>query len=259
VDGRCRSFSCLGGVSSNTSKKCIYLEVHASNALSSALSAEIKDNIEIEHGLLERANLLWKIFEKIFGSSNDKISSSTNILENIPSSYIHIDQDQEEQLIDQKEKVKSVSLGKLDGPVFQTRVSNFGRTKDTLAKEGDCSTSTSNVDDYDDTDDEYDDQEHLLEFQKLIRKHMKLQKRHGDLLCSHEKIIESYALLESTHDVMITMVKFSQPHTCTCAPHSIDLSCANSGCSQAKPSRDEHVIVKTCYSLIASENDELKR
>jgi hypothetical protein len=111
----------------------------------------------------------------------------------------------------------------------------------------------------DDIDDEYDNQELLLEFQKLISKHMKLQKRHEDLICSHEKLIESYALLEATHKVMVTMVKFSQPHTCTCAPHSIDLSCANSYCSQAKPSCDEHVLIKTCDSLIASENNELKR
>jgi hypothetical protein len=39
-------------------KKCIYLEAYASNALSSTLSAEIKDEIEMEYGLLERANLL---------------------------------------------------------------------------------------------------------------------------------------------------------------------------------------------------------
>jgi hypothetical protein len=54
VDGRCRPFSCLGGLSSNTrGKKCLYLEAHASIALSSALSAEIKDEIEMEYGLLE--------------------------------------------------------------------------------------------------------------------------------------------------------------------------------------------------------------
>jgi hypothetical protein len=39
-------------------KKCLYLEAHASNALSSTLSAEIKDEIEMEYGWLERANLL---------------------------------------------------------------------------------------------------------------------------------------------------------------------------------------------------------
>jgi hypothetical protein len=39
-------------------EKYLYLEAHASNALSSALSTEIKDKIKIEYGLLERANLL---------------------------------------------------------------------------------------------------------------------------------------------------------------------------------------------------------
>jgi hypothetical protein len=55
------------------------------------------------------------------------------------------------------------------------------------------------------------------------------------------------------------MVKSSQPHTCTCAPKSIDLSCANTCCSQAKPSCDEQAIVETCDDHIASENDDLKR
>jgi hypothetical protein len=39
-------------------KKCIYLKTHASNALSSVLCVEIKDDIKIEYGLLERVNLL---------------------------------------------------------------------------------------------------------------------------------------------------------------------------------------------------------
>jgi hypothetical protein len=56
---------------------------------------------------------------------------------------------------------------------------------------------------------------------------------------------------------MVTKVKDSQPHTYTCAPPFIDLSCANSCCSKAKPSCDEHVLIKTCDSFIASENDEL--
>jgi hypothetical protein len=76
--------------------KCIYLEAHASNALSSVLSAEVKDIIEIEYGLLESANLLWKALEQMFGSSNNKRSSSINIPESISSSSMNIDQDQEE-------------------------------------------------------------------------------------------------------------------------------------------------------------------
>jgi hypothetical protein len=88
---------------------------------------------------------------------------------------------------------------------------------------------------------------------------MKLQNRHGDLLCSHKELMNSYALLESSHGVLVTIVKDSQPHTYTCAQPSIDLCYANSYCSQAKPSYDEHVLVETCDSLIASENNELKR
>jgi hypothetical protein len=128
-----------------------------------------------------------------------------------------------------------------------------------LSEEDDCSTSSSDINDDDDTDDDYDEQELLVEFRKLISKHIKLQKRHGDLLYSHKEHIDSYALLESAHEVMVTKVKDSKSHTCTCAPPSIDLSCANSYCSQAKPSCDEHVLVETCDSFIASENDELKR
>jgi hypothetical protein len=58
---------------------------------------------------------------------------------------------------------------------------------------------------------------------------------------------------------MLTTVKSSQPHTCSCASYSIDLSCANSCDSQAKSSCDEHVLVETCDRFIASKNDELKR
>jgi hypothetical protein len=58
---------------------------------------------------------------------------------------------------------------------------------------------------------------------------------------------------------MVTKVKDSKAHTYTCAPPSTDLSCANSYCSQAKPSCDVHVLVETYNSFIASKNDELKR
>jgi hypothetical protein len=207
------------------------------------------------------ANLLWKAPEQMFGSSDDKKSSSTNISENVSSSSsIHIDQDKEEQSSVQKEKVKCVSLGKQDCSVSQTRVFGFDRTETSLVEEEDCSMSSSDDDDDDDDiDDEYDYTELLLEFKKLISKHMKLQNRHGDLLCSYKELIDSYALLESTHEIMVTKVKDSQPHACTCAPPSIDLSCANSCCLQAKLSCDEHVLIETYDSFITGENDELKR
>jgi hypothetical protein len=70
----------------------------------------------------------------MFVSSNNKRSSSTNVLESISSTSINIDQDQEEQLSVQKEKVKSVSLGKLDGLISKIGVSGFDRTKNDLAE-----------------------------------------------------------------------------------------------------------------------------
>jgi hypothetical protein len=100
--------------------------------------------------LLERANLFWKVLEQIFGSNNDKRSSS-NILEKTPSSSILFDQDQEEQSSVQKEELRSTGLGKPDGPVSQ--------------------------------------------------------KRYEDLLYSHKELMDSYALLESAHEVMISKVK----------------------------------------------------
>jgi hypothetical protein len=84
-------------------KKCLYLEAYASNALSSVSSAKIKDGIEMEYDLLETANILWKAFEQMYGSSNDK-RLSLNVLENISSSSIHTDQDSEEQSSVQKEE-----------------------------------------------------------------------------------------------------------------------------------------------------------
>jgi hypothetical protein len=240
-----------------TQKKCLYLKAHVSNGLSSDLSAEIKNEVEIEYGWPKRANLLWKVFEQMYDSSNSKKSSSS-ALENISSSSKLFDQSQEGQSSSQKE-VKSVSLGKPDCLVSQIRGSDFGRTENILSEEDDCSTLSSNIDDDDDTDDEYDEQELLVEFKKLINKHIKLQKRHRDLLCSHKELMNSYILLESAHEVTVTTVKDSQPHTCTCAQPSIDLSCADSCCSKAKLSCDEHVLVETYDSFIASENDELKR
>jgi hypothetical protein len=47
----------------------------------------------MKYDLLKRANLLWKALKQMFGSSDDKISFSINIPENVSSPSIHIDQD----------------------------------------------------------------------------------------------------------------------------------------------------------------------
>jgi hypothetical protein len=109
----------------------------------------------------------------MYGLSNSKRSSSS-ASKNSSSSSTHFDQDQEEQSSVQKEELNTASLGKLDGPVSQTIVSGFVRTKNVLAEEDDCSMSSSHIDDDDDTDDEYDKQEFLVKFKKLISKHINL-------------------------------------------------------------------------------------
>jgi hypothetical protein len=98
-------------------------------ALSSALCADVEDIIEIEYGLPESANLLWKPHEQIYGSSNHNRSSSTNVLENTSSYSTYIDQYQEGQSSDQKEKVKSTSLGKLNNLISQTGVFGLAEQK----------------------------------------------------------------------------------------------------------------------------------
>jgi hypothetical protein len=65
------------------------------------------------------------VLEQMYDSSNSKKLSSC-ALENISSSTL-FDQSQERQSISQKEEAKSASLGKLDCPVSQTGVSDFGR------------------------------------------------------------------------------------------------------------------------------------
>ncbi len=89
------------------------------------MSAEIKDGIEIEYGLFEKAHLLWKVLEQMYGSSNSKRPSSStpeNISSSSSSSSTHCDQDQEEQSSVQKEELNSASLGKPDGPVLPSRI-----------------------------------------------------------------------------------------------------------------------------------------
>jgi hypothetical protein len=134
-------------------EKCLYLEAHAFKALSSALSAEVEDMIEMEYDFLESANLLWKALEEIYGSSNIGKSSMKIASENISSSIEPIDQEQVVQSSIQDEKVNSANSRKSNGPVSQIVWSSFGRTKASSLDEDDCSGSSSNDDD-DASDDE---------------------------------------------------------------------------------------------------------
>jgi hypothetical protein len=148
VDGRCTPFSCLECLPSNTSiKKCIYLEAHASNILSSVLSAKIKEEIKMKYGLVEKANVWLKRWQEII---LNKYSRQCLIIINTHWSRSR------RAISVQKENVKFVSLGKPNCPISQTGISSFGRTETSLVEE-DCSISSFNDDDDDDdTNNEYD-------------------------------------------------------------------------------------------------------
>jgi hypothetical protein len=117
-------------------KKCLYLKAYTYNVLSSVLSTEIKNEVEMEYGWPKRANFLWNVLEQMYGSSNSKKSSSS-ATKNISSSSTLYDQSQEGKSSSQKEEAKSVSLGKSDCSVSQTGGFCFGRTEDILSKEDD--------------------------------------------------------------------------------------------------------------------------
>ena len=71
---------------------------------------------------------------------------------------------------------------------------------------------------------------------ELSSKYNVLQANHVYLKCSHEKLVESHFMLEVAHEVVITSVKSSQPHThtLTCTPPQSNNSCTNECASQAR-------------------------
>ena len=97
------------------------------------------------------------------------------------------------------------------------------------------------------------------EIGKLTSEHMALQAKHKELVCSHDKLVESYATQDIAHEVVLSSVKFMQrlSHTCTCSQVNIGLSCTKPCCSQAIQSSIDHVFVESCDDLIVKENDEL--
>ncbi|KAJ1279100.1 hypothetical protein BS78_04G129800 [Paspalum vaginatum] len=96
---------------------------------------------------------------------------------------------------------------------------------------------------------------------KLISKYEDPQESHDELLCYSDKLMDSYTMLEISHEVVLTMVKSYQPLTqkCTCSQVKFDLSCANHYCFQAKQYSVEYVLVESCDDLITIENDDIKQ
>jgi hypothetical protein len=78
---------------------------------------------------------------------------------------------------------------------------------------------------------------------------MNLQARHMELKCSNEKLVESYAMLEVAHEIMIIMIKSYQ---------QIDSTCSHKG-NKEKQSWFKQVIVEDCNDNLVQENEVLKQ
>jgi hypothetical protein len=76
---------------------------------------------------------------------------------------------------------------------------------------------------------------------ELSSKYNELQVNYTHLKCSHDELVESHALLEVAHEVVLTSVKSSQPHThsLTSTPSQLNITCANDCVSQASQSSIE--------------------
>jgi hypothetical protein len=94
----------------------------------------------------------------------------------------------------------------------------------------------------------------------LTSKHVKMQKDYEISKCSHEDLQDAHVMLQVYHEVVVTSIKHSQPHTqkCTCSPNFVNSICANVCCSQSQQSNVEQSNVDSCDDLIAEENDLLK-
>jgi hypothetical protein len=80
------------------------------------------------------------------------------------------------------------------------------------------------------------------------------------LKCTHEDLQDTHAMLQVSHEVVVTSVKRFQPHTqeYTYSPNFVNSICANVSCSQSQQSSVEQINVDSCDNLIAEENDLLK-
>jgi hypothetical protein len=94
--------------------------------------------------------------------------------------------------------------------------------------------------------------------EKLNIENLALQEKHDMLVCSHNKFMDSYIMLEMTHKVVLTNLKSYQPHICTCTQIETILSWANKCCSQESQSSIELEFSGTSNVSYAKENNELK-
>jgi hypothetical protein len=87
-----------------------------------------------------------------------------------------------------------------------------------------------------------------------------MQKDYEILKCSHEELHDAHVMLQVSHVVVVTSIKYFQSYTkeCTWSPNFTNSICANVCCSQSQQSSVEQINVDSCDDLIAEENDLIK-
>jgi hypothetical protein len=86
----------------------------------------------------------------------------------------------------------------------------------------------------------------------LTSKHVKMQKDYEMLKFPHEDLQDAHVMLQVSYEVVVTSVKYFQPHTqkCACSPNFTNSICTNACCSQSQHSNVEQVLVETCDEAI---------
>jgi len=174
---------------------------------------EVEDNYNLDHLTRKDKLIIMKIVEKIdeLELENEKQEQSL--------------QKQEIFLISKMEELKALN-----------------ETYEKLSIEHDLVTnSSSSVSQL-----EKDNIELKVRLDELSSKYNVLQANHVHLKCSREKLVEPHFKLEVAHEVVITLVKSSQPltHTLTCTPSQLNISCTNECASQASQSLIEQNLLE---------------
>ncbi|CAN6363066.1 unnamed protein product [Urochloa humidicola] len=97
----------------------------------------------------------------------------------------------------------------------------------------------------------FEEKSQLLKDQmdELINKNVDLKIQYIELKCAYEELMDTHAKLEVAHEVVITMIKSSQPTNHTCSQEE----------KKEKQSWFEQMIIEDCNDDLVNENEVLKQ
>ena len=88
----------------------------------------------------------------------------------------------------------------------------------------------------------------MAQVDELTNKHMNMQALNMELMCSKQKLVDSFATLEVAHEVMVIVMMSCVPINNTCSQND----------NKEKQSWYEQVTVEDCNDDLALENEVLK-